>query len=331
MTFCSSGVILILAVQHESNVWPTKTIQTVFDLCLNGSMSPWEYERNVTFRWSMVRLHYYASIKVQDPPDSASATKIRNFPASTPLFLPVKTSPKPLPIAASACTTNRSFSASSQPNSGAPSARPCSSDGHIPNHIPRKRSFLRYVLVDYARSATLIQSMFKNNLWAANQLKGSNYWRPCVLGPSIQPRHIIDIQDTGNPEAGNARISSMPCICIRVLPFIFRRSSSRNHTSPSCTSARKSSATRKKAAYVFEPVGPAGSPVRSPHYARIRKMPRRQKKGGLRVCAENCGLRTFFHLRQRTEWGGAIIFRIIQSESLLQAAWDILSFGLVPA
>ena len=224
-----------------------------------------------------------AKIHLIQPP----RLKIRNFPASTPLFLPVKTSPKPLPIPRSTCTTNRSFSASSQPNSGAPSAKPCSSDGHIPNHILGKRSYLGTYLVDCARSATLIQSMFKNNLRAANQLKGSNHWPPCVLDPSIQPRHIIDTQDTGNPEVGNARISSVQCICIRVLPFIFRRSSSRNHTSPSCTGPRKSSATRKKAAYVFEPVGPAGSPVRSPHYARIRRMPRRQKGGGAEgVCWE---------------------------------------------
>ena len=171
--------------------------------------------------------------------------------------------------------------------------------------------------------------MPKNNLRAANELKGSNHWRLCVLDPSIQPRHIIDTKDTGNPEAGNARISSVQCICIRVLPFIFRRSSSRNHTSPACTSPGKSSATRKKAAYVFEPVGPAGSPVRSPHYARTRKMPRRQKRG-LRVCAGNCGLRTSFHIRQRTEKGGNSFFGSIQAESL-QAAWDIPSFGLVPA
>ena len=150
--------------------------------------------------------------------------KIRNLPASTPIFLPVKTSSKPLPIPPLTCTTNRSFSASSQPNSGAPSARPCSSDGHIPNHIPRKRRFSRYVpFVDYAPSATLIQSIPKNNLRAANELKGSNHWRPWVLDPSIQPRHIIDTQDTGNPEAGNARISCVQCVCIRVLPFIFRR------------------------------------------------------------------------------------------------------------
>ena len=83
-----------------------------------------------------------AKIHLIQPP----RLKLHSFPALTPLFLPVKTSPKPLPIPTSTCTTNRSFSASNQPNSAAPSARPCSSDGHIPNHVFFGREVLsRYV------------------------------------------------------------------------------------------------------------------------------------------------------------------------------------------
>ena len=139
MTPCSSSVILILAVQRESQRKRHRLSSTFAstDQCPAGNMREMLPSDGVWCAYTAM-LVLRAKIHLIQPP----RLKIHSFPASTPLFLHVKTSPKPLLIPTSTCTTNRSFSASNQPDSGAPSARPCSSDGHIPNYFFRKRGLI---------------------------------------------------------------------------------------------------------------------------------------------------------------------------------------------